>query len=104
MEIIMRKSKRERMPAQNTQRHRMTAQQRHEEINRDLAEKRKNLYRKNGMSKDGNSRFVASIPAEVVREVQRNDGADAVKDTAYLIRRAEALGHPVRMGQSKRRR
>lgn len=104
MHIIMRNSKRERAPIQNTQRYRTTPQQRHTEICKNLAEQRKNLHRKDGMSKDGRGRFVASIPAEVIREVQRNDGADAVKDTKYLIRRAEALGIPVRMGRSKRRR
>ena len=104
MNIITRRNRRERIPVQNTERHRTNPAQRHAEINRSLNEQRRNLYRKDGMSKDGHGRLIASIPAEVIREVQRNDGPEAVKDTKYLIRRAEELGHPVRMGRSKRRR
>jgi len=104
MYIITHRNRRERKPVQNTELHRTNPAQRHAEINRSLNEQRRNLHRRDGMSKDGRGRLVASIPAEVIREVRRNDGAAAVQDTKYLIRRAEELGHPVRMGRSKRRR
>ena len=102
--IITNRSRRERKPIQNTERFRTTPGQRQHELCKALSSQRKNLYRKDGMSRDGSTRHVASIPPEVVREVLRNDGREALGDDKYLIRRAEELGLPVRMGRSTRRR
>jgi len=104
MHIITHRNRRERKPAVNTQRGRMSANQRFNELRQGLHEQRKRLRRKDGMGEKGQGRLVASIPAEVIREVHRNDGADAVKDSKYLIRRAKELGLPVEMGRSTRRR
>lgn len=102
--IITHRNRRERKPVQNTERHRTNPQQRHNELCKALHKRRKNLFKKNGMTRDGNMRLVASIPPEVANEVVRNDGREALADDKYLIRRAEELGVPVRMGERKRRK
>lgn len=63
-----------------------TAEEARRNIQESLAETRRNLKDRKGFNDSKTARLVGQIPAEVFSHVMRNEGAEAARDTRYLMK------------------